>query len=351
MNRREFLGVCALGAAGAVFAQETVTGDGLEALRLEFDVPGVSYAVMRGGVIVESQAQGIASRDSGVSVTDQSVFEAASLTKPLFAQVALSLAQEGLLLLDKPLVEYKANPRGARKEEFFKQITPRHVLSHSTGMLNWQYNDRPISNRFEPGTEFGYSGMAFVMLQEIVEEITGESFEDRVQRMAFEPLDMESASVVWREDYAERLVHGHTTNGKVVLHQQPEGNAASSLVCTPGDYLKFVDALVNPPIDYPLALKDEALDAMLKPTTPATDGIAWGLGWGIQWTEPTHTYWHWGNNGNAYHSFVVWNRVTRDGVIVMCNSGHGLKLCRALVPQLMPGDYPAFRWNMVVGQD
>ena len=357
MNRRKFLGVCAAGAVGSLVAgnrlasaQESVTSDVIDKLLSEFDVPGISYAVMRGGTVVESGAQGVASLKTGALVDEASVFEAASLTKPLFAQVVLHLAQEGKLDLDRPLVEYRANERGARKEEFFKQITPRHVLSHTTGMLNWQYNDRPISNRFEPGTRFGYSGMAYVMVQQIVEEITGESFEDRVQRMVFDPLEMQSASAVWRDDFQERLVHGHTPHGRPAQHRQPTSNAASSLVCTPRDYLKFVDAVTAPPQGYPLALTSKTLDEMLTPVIDAAEDIAWGLGWGIQRTEPNHTYWHWGNNGNRYHAFVVWNRVARDGVIVMCNSGNGLKMCRELVPRLMAGDYPAFRWNMVVPQ-
>ena len=102
MNRRKFMGICAtstllglIGKNDVAWGQNAPSHADINELLSEFEVPGISYAMMRGGTIVHSDAQGLASLKTGAPVTATSVFEAASLTKALFAQVALQLAQEG----------------------------------------------------------------------------------------------------------------------------------------------------------------------------------------------------------------------------------------------------------------
>lgn len=322
----------------------------IPALMAKHDVPGLSGAVIRNGEIHHQQAFGIAHAETGTLVTDTTVFEAASLTKPVLALVVMRLVQDGQLDLDRPLVKYR-EPKGEfRRPKWMNQITARHVLSHSTGFPNWHSSSRPVPQRHVPGEAFGYSGMAYVMLQRVVEEIVGVSFEDYVDQNLFKPLAMESASLVWRDDYDTRLAHGHLPTGKPSRGKMTQSNAASSLVCNASDYARIITQLMNNPVENPLSLSENSLDTMLTPHQAAATNVAWGLGWGIQQGSTGDTYFHWGNNGNRYHAFVVWSRSSHDGVVIMTNSGNGLKLCADLVPQLMPADHTAFTWSMVVAQ-
>ena len=103
-------------------------------------------------------------------IDEDSVFFAASLTKPVFATAAMSLVDAGALELDRPLRDYVAEPYcdDARAES----ITARMVLSHTTGFPNWRH-DAPLCLRWSPGSRWGYSGEGFSYLQRVVEHVTG----------------------------------------------------------------------------------------------------------------------------------------------------------------------------------
>ena len=354
LSRRDFIQLSTVLAVAGVHRLSSAETSNLDTLVLEAMernvVPGLSLATIRDGAIAYQGSYGLANAETDLPVTDSTAFEAASLTKPLLALVAMRLVQDGLLDLDRPLVKYR-EPKGEfRRPKWMKQITARHVLSHSTGFPNWHSSSRPVPQRHVPGEAFGYSGMAYVMLQRVVEEIVGVPFEAYVAQNLFKPLAMESASLVWRDDYDTRLAHGHLPTGKPSCGKMTQSNAASSLVCDASDYARIITQLMNNPVGNPLSLSENSLDTMLIPHKAAATNVAWGLGWGIQQGSTGDTYFHWGNNGNRYHAFVVWSRSSRDGVVIMTNSGNGLKLCADLVPQLMPADHTAFTWGMVVPQ-
>jgi len=365
MRRRQFLKHCGAAVvaqtfisripsvASAIYKAADIGAelDGLVAELMErYQVPGISVAVLNDAKPAHHAWYGVTNTDTGQTVDERTVFEAASLTKPLLAQTVLKLWEDGAIDLDRPLVEYRRSDRESADPERFRAITATHVLTHSTGLPNWHRGKRPVRVRFDPGTQFSYSGMAFVMLQRVVEKITKLSFEQYISENLFAPLEMESASLVWREDYETRLAHGHSPNGKASRQSMDKANAASSLVCTAEDYAKFLQALLDSDADFPLKLRSETMKRLLNPEQDVVNGIAWGLGWGIQQTPEGDSYWHWGNNNSRYNAFVVWNPDDRNGAVVMINSGNGLKLCKELIPKLMGGDHPAFNWRMVVGR-
>lgn len=355
ITRRAFIGVSSAMVAGGVQRavwSENATDIDLDSLTTmlmsEYEVPGLAVATLTDGKITYQQARGVANVETDAPVTDATVFEAASLTKPLMAQVAMRLVQDGELKLDRPLAKYFKSDQDVADPKLFRQITARHVMSHSTGLPNWHSSRRPVRQRFEPGTEYSYSGMAFVMLQRVVEEILDTPLEQYVQENLFDPLGMESASLVWRDDYETRLTHGHLNTGAPGRGKMPESNAAASLVCNATDYMKFVQNILKEDANAPLGLTSKTMDTMLTPQITAAENIAWGLGWGIQQSSSGDTYWHWGNNSGRYLSFVVWSRDTKNGAMVMTNSGNGMKLCQDLIPRIMDAEHPAFNWERVI---
>ncbi|MFP6584991.1 MAG: serine hydrolase domain-containing protein [Candidatus Hydrogenedentota bacterium] len=277
----------------------------IKKLMAEYEVPGLALAILTNGQLTYRQAHGLANTETDTPVTDAPVFEAASLTKPLMAQVAMRLVQDGALKLDRPLAKYLKSDHDVADPKRFRQIAAQHVLSHSTGLPNWHSSRRPVRQRFQPGTEYAYSGMAFVILQRVVEKIVDTPLQEYMQENLFDPLGMESASLVWRDDYETRLAHGHLNTGASGRGKMSEANAASSLVCNAVDYAKVVENLLEQDAGTPLGLASKTMDTMLTPQITAAENIAWGLGWGIQQSSSSDTYWHWGNNGGRYMSFVV----------------------------------------------
>lgn len=165
----------------------------------EGEVPGLSIAVIRDKKIAWTGAFGVADPASGTPVRPDTVFQAASLTKPVAAYLALRLADRGVLDLDRPLWSILPHPQ-LEADPRARQITARHVLSHTTGLPNW--GDGKLETRFLPGERFGYSGEGFVWLQKTVEKLTGTPLAELARREVFAPLGMTRSSLVWEEGFA-----------------------------------------------------------------------------------------------------------------------------------------------------
>ena len=138
----------------------------------EMNVPGLSLAIINDGKVVYHTVKGYANVGEKRLVNDKTIFEGASLSKPLFAYTIMFLVEEGKLDLDKPLHEYlDYHYHGIDKaDERYKQITARMVLSHTTGFPNWR-PDYDLIIHFDPGTNFGYSGEGYIFLERVIQSI------------------------------------------------------------------------------------------------------------------------------------------------------------------------------------
>ncbi|HMG35706.1 MAG TPA: serine hydrolase [Blastocatellia bacterium] len=323
-------------------------------LMKEADVPGVSIALIRDGNVAWRHAFGVRDSATGQPALDSTVFEAASLSKPVFAYAVMKLYESGKIDLDKPLNSYLPGDYDIGPDPRLSQITARRVLSHTTGLPNW----RPIAGQlkifFTPGERFSYSGEGFVYLSKVVEYITGEKLNDFMKRTVFDPLEMTSSSYVWQTSYDDLKATRHNFLGKTTEQFKPtQANAAASLHTTAQDYGRFVAAILNG-----TGLKKETVAQMLAPQIQVGEGfenttqkaapklsteLSWGLGVGLQKTEDGISFWHWGDNGNT-KAFVVAFPRQKLGVVVFTNSENGLSIMPEIVEDAIGGHHPAFAW-------
>lgn len=318
----------------------------LPGLMQEFSVPGLAVALVKDGKAVWSNGFGVRSTETREVVTTGTVFEAASLSKPVFAYAALKLCEKGLLDLDKPLSEYLPQPY-LPDDPRIKQITARHVLTHTTGFPNWRTGAN-LKFIFNPGERFSYSGEGFVYLQTVVEALTAKPLHEYLEQELFVPFAMNSSSFIWLDKFAQETAVGHDPEGKTGFKAKPlKANAAASLHTTAGDYARFVAEIMKPHIKDRFHLTEASTDAMLKAQVKVNDSLAWGLGWGIQVAKSGESFFHWGNNNNRFKNFIVFSRNQKLALAVFTNSGNGLKLCKRLVPLAIGGEHPAFSWSMV----
>ena len=233
----------------------------------ELHVPGVSVALVRDRRIAWTKSWGVADVRTGTPVTGETLFEAASMTKPVFAYSVLKLVEQGKIDLDRPLSEYVA-PASVPFQEERLRITPRMVLSHTSGLPNWrkggEERDGPLPVLFTPGSRFGYSGEAIFQLQRVVEKVTGEPIEEHARRTLFTPLGMASTSYVWTADLDSRLASGHKADGTFLARARyTHANAAYSLVTTASDYARLLVAILDPEGSAPHGLSRASVAAML----------------------------------------------------------------------------------------
>ena len=187
-------------------------------------VPGLSIALIRRGEIAELINAGTRNTSTRAPVEPNTIFDAASLSKPMFAHAVLQLIDAGALSLDAPLAKYvpdyvSDDPRAA-------DVTVRNVLSHTTGLPNWRGNDYPLKTYFPPGARFNYSGEGFVWLQRVVEVISGKPVDSVMQRLIFDPLEMRDSGYVWRPQFDAN--HADPHDGALVPGTKAKPMAANT---------------------------------------------------------------------------------------------------------------------------
>lgn len=318
------------------------------------DVPGLSIALLRNGELAWHRGFGVMNTKTNEPITDGTVFEAASLSKPVFAYAVLKLVDAGKFDLDKPLTHYLPGNYDVGEDPRLGQITARHILSHTPGFPNWRPRGGALKIHFTPGDRFSYSGEGFVYLSKVIEHVTGEKFNDFMKKTVFDPLGMTNSSYVWQESYETLKTFRHNSVGEVTGRNKPsQPNAAASLQTTAQDFGRFVSAILKG-----TGLKKETLKLMLMPQIKVSESgtnntkgspeklsptISWGLGWGLQTTGDGVSFWHWGDNGDSKAYIVAFNR-QKLGVVVFANSVMGLSIAPEIIDLAVGGDQPALAW-------
>ena len=321
--------------------------DSIPKLMQRAEVPGLQLAYMDEGSVVMTAAFGYANSDTETPVTDRTVFEAASLSKPVFAYAVLRMADRGEWDLDEPLWDILEYERLAHDERA-KELTARLVLTHTTGLPNW--GGTPLEFNADPGERWGYSGEGILYLQRSVEARTGLTLEEIAMREVFEPLGMSHTHYAWIEPFDTLAAIPHDEFGYPANRRVPEtGNAAGSLHTTATDYARFVGAMFSGE-----GLEPATHQAMLTAGAPlvgaewgddeeAKTHLFWGLGWGLEEGRLGSSFWHWGDQGTA-RCFVVAYPDSGDALVYFTNSANGLAIGPELLGLVFDDDQWALRW-------
>ena len=146
----------------------------------------------------------------GEKINDLTLFEAASITKPVFSFAVHRLSDRGAIDLDKPLYLYLPYPDIAYDERY-KLMTARHVLTHRTGFPNWRSmnEDGKLNLRFTPGTDYNYSGEGFEYLKMVVEKITGKKVEQVLQEEVIQPIGLYHTFFSKNDSLQRMVAYGH----------------------------------------------------------------------------------------------------------------------------------------------
>ncbi len=311
----------------------------LDALRASFDVPGMALAVITGCKPEDTVLNlGWADLQTKQPVTRDTAFEAASLSKPVFAYLVLQLVDEGLIDLDRPFVEDFRYPRIADLEHYAR-LTPRLVLSHQTGLPNWvgDTNDPARTDtvpfKSAPGSSYTYSGEAYELLRAYVEFKTQKSL-DQLFRARL-------GSVMPSSTFAPPLAEGIRPARGYVSSADPDsgrdirffGGAAGGLVTTATDYARFVALMCQGQ-----GLSPAAHTAMLTAAVETKGGAypaptAWGLGWGLMRLGDETIVFHGGNN-DEFRSIAGYSLKNRDGFVILTNGRNGADLIDAFLERV-----------------
>lgn len=313
-------------------------------LMKDADIPGLSAALIRNGKLVWHKNFGVADAETNEPVTDETIFEAASLSKIVTAYAALQLVDQGKLDLDKPLNQYLGNNYDAGDDKRINLITARHVLTHSSGFPNWRpRNSTILPIRFTPGEKFSYSGEGFVYLSKVIEHITSMKFDEYIKKNVLDPLQMTHSSFSWLDSYKKLHVYRHDGSGqKSFRPEEPGYNAAASLRTTAEDYAKFVIAVLKG-----TGLKKTTWNQMLTSQIIVDEkkapNVSWGLGLGLETNVNGKAFWHWGDQGDS-KCYVTALIEPQDAILYFTNSANGLSVAHTILEDAIGGEHPALAW-------
>lgn len=317
-------------------------------------VPGAAVVFLQGGKPDKTLCFGDRQVTPPLPVEPDTVFEAASLTKPIFAFAVLKRARELGLDLDQPLLSYLSGKYVHRDNPFksedgeavtdarIARVTARMVLTHTSGLPNWSRG--PVQFKFDPGAEWSYSSEGYVLLQRAVEKLAGESLDKFIEQAVFQPLAMTQSSLVWRDGFAKDFAVGYDRKAKPDhLGPYHEAIGSSTLYTTARDYGRFVARLLR---DRPLL---KTITAYPVSADPGLD-MYWGLGWGIEKHGDDEYLFHWGSNP-GFASFAMFSPTSGNGLIVLTNSDNGTRIFRAIASSVLGESHPIFRFRMLQPED
>ena len=323
----------------------------------ETNVPGVSIAIIKDAKLFWRRGFGVTDRASNKPVDNDTVFEAASVSKTVFAYAVLKLCEKGVIGLDTPLTKYAAKPflEGDARLEL---ITARRVLSHTTGFQDWRSGAEPLKIHFTPGEKWSYSGEGYSYLQSVVTQLTGHvSLTDSARYEAdlevfatdidpylkanvLAPFGMASSGYVWSGTFEKHAARPHDAEGKPLTKGKPAATAAAryaaagGLHTTPADYAKFLIEVIAPKRSDAFRLNAESLKEMVRPQVKVDEANSWALGWRIFHSRKGDLIVH-GGNQKGFHAFAAASVERKSGFVIMTNGDNGWKLNNQVFEQIM----------------
>jgi len=360
-----------LGTLAMAMAADAATGpsaDTLAALPAWLDlasVPGASWAMVDTSGTISSGAVGYA-RAGTLLATAETLFEAASLSKVVLAVAVHQMVGEGLIDLDRPVADHVDFTGDVATHA----ITPRHLLSHASGLPNWRDEaGEPLTSAFTPGSRFRYAGEGFVLLGRLVEAVTSKTAAQVVETRVLRPAGMSRTTYGWDRSARPAAAWAHDSGGSPLLDKGPAGyearrdagplkrvdrwtqsdrekaavalgkpampifmtpNMAAGLWTTASDYARFLVFARH----YP---------ALSIPTTKVKGTIGWGLGWALEQGNGRRFAWHWGTNDGVANLFVV-NLASGVAVVILTNGDAGRKVYERAARNVFGREFDAFTW-------
>ncbi len=275
------------------------------------------------GMIIASHSFGYADAKSKVPIDSKTLFEIASVSKPVTALAVITLDRKGILSLDDSISEHLPNvPENCR------DITIKHLLQHTSGIPGTNYGPHSVDvaeitkaylmggPRAKPGTRFEYWNQGYALLAAIIAKVTGQSYQEAIRELVFRPTNMTAScfngdqppqgfqvSIGKSTMGADRSALDHPYGDFYGLQYQGMGGVVSNV----DDMLEFVKAI----------RKSESIcDKMLQ---PGPDG-SYGLGWRIEQLSETHRRVSHSGSVRGFLASVSWYPQHESSVIILANT-------------------------------
>ena len=284
----------------------------------------------------------------GEAVDVNTVFQIASLSKWITAWGVMALVQEGKLDLDAPVGTYLTRWKLPESKFDNSKVTVRRLLSHTAGLtdglgyagfapdtavqsleesLERTADASPgasgrVQVGYEPGSDWQYSGGGYAILQLLIEEVSGESFEGFMQRVVLRPLGMVRSTFDWTPSAGSTLATFYDTDSKPATHYRFSAGAAASLYTSVSDLTRFVEAHLLGKNGEPIGrgvLLPATINEMWRPQASKYGRDIWGLGTILYAGngEGGFVIGHDGSNEPAINTAARLDPATGNGIVIL----------------------------------
>lgn len=290
----------------------------------ENNVPAAGVGIIENGKLKYAKVFGELRRGGPTSPAPaNTIFQVASLTKPVVIMLTLQLVSSGKWSLDEPLATYWVDP-DVQNDPRHKQLTTRHVLTHRSGFPNWRSNK--LEFMADPGTKVNYSGEGFEYLRRALEKKFNKPLERLAQEHLFRPYGMKDTRFYWDASMSEsRFAVAHDKDGKPLnIHKNSSANAADLLLTTISDYGRFATNVLKGN-----GLSPSVFNDMVRPQVsyPTGKNLFFGLGWMImpELSNGEYALIHTGSDPGVNTVVVLFPKSQR-GLIVFTNGDNGTQI-------------------------
>ncbi len=294
-------------------------------------IPATGIGYIYEGKILQTKVLG--ELQKGRAAPQNTLFQVASLTKPIVEMTALRLVSEGLWSLDEPLYSYWVDP-DVQADPRHRKLTTRHVLSHQTGFVNWRWlhPTKKLTFDFDPGTRTQYSGEGLEYLKKAMEAKFKIPLQEIVNNYLFLPDSMTDTHFFWDDQVKEsRYAVAHNKDGEPYeIRKNKEASAADLLMTTVEDYSRFASGVLQKKNLSPVVWQD------MIHLEVSDQKSNFGLGWEIYTGLPGGEFAliHTGSDPGV-RTIVVLLPISRTGIIVFTNGDKGMDLIIKVITEAL----------------
>ncbi|MBR8839928.1 MAG: beta-lactamase family protein [Stigonema ocellatum SAG 48.90 = DSM 106950] len=340
--------------------------------------PGASIAVINNFEIEWARGFGVIETETTFKVKPTTLFQAASISKPIFALAVMRLVQEGRLDLDEDVNNYLTSWRVPKNGDWQPRITLRQLLSHSAGLtvhgfLGYQIseplpsvvqilNGEPPANspkievNILPGLQYRYSGGGTIVAQQLLVDVLGKPFPEIMHELVLQPLEMNNSTYEQPlpSDWAASSATAHPWKGIPLLgrhHVYPEMAAAglwttaTDLALAGVELLKVLNGKKQPAL-----LVKETIESMLFPQLPDREELETGfycLGFAARTGEDESFYFEHGGWNEGFVALLRFYKNIGKGAVIMLNSNEG----DPLLKEIMQAIALEYQWPEVLPKE
>jgi CubicO group peptidase (beta-lactamase class C family) len=310
----------ALLVATVVVLSADATDDFVRAEMKRQNIPGLSLAVVKDGVVIKAAGYGVADLKTKAPATPETVYKIASVSKQFIATGIMLLVQQGRLGVDDSVRKFIQGTPAS-----WNRITIRHLLSHTAGLVREPPAFSPFKAdtdahliesayatplRFAPGARWEYSNLGYVILAEVISRVSGQPWSDFIAERVFRPSGMAATRTTTTEPVANKAA-GYSDNDKLIdAPDWPAVRAGGAFLSTVLDLARWDAVLRSNAILTEASRAQMWTPARLDGGTPAL----YGFGWHVNRPGARRQVWH----GGGLPGFKAqYRRYIDDGVTVI----------------------------------